>query len=65
MISIIYEVICYIRNPIVHYERSIDFMLLIKNGYVIDPRSGRNGIYDILIEDKKIKKIDSFIMEMD
>ena len=40
-------------------------MLLIKNGYVIDPRSGRNGIYDILIEDKKIKKIDSFIMEMD
>ena len=40
-------------------------MLLIKNGYVIDPPSGRNGIYDILIEDKKIKKIDSFIMEMD
>lgn len=65
MISFLYEVICYIRNPIIHYERSIDFMLLIKNGYVIDPRSGRNGIYDILIKDNKIKKIDSFIMEMD
>ncbi|MGN0152863.1 MAG: dihydroorotase [Lachnospiraceae bacterium] len=40
-------------------------MLLIKNGYVIDPKSGRNGIYDILIEDNKIRKIDSFIMEID
>ncbi len=40
-------------------------MILIKNGYVIDPLSKRNGIFDILIEDKKIKKIDSFIMEMD
>lgn len=40
-------------------------MILIKNGYVIDPRSGRNGIYDILIEGNKIKKIDNFIMDMD
>ncbi len=40
-------------------------MLLIKNGYVIDPKSGRDGIYDILIEDNKIRQIDSFIMEMD
>lgn len=36
-------------------------MLLIKNGYVLDPLSGRKGIFDILIEDSKIKKIDSFI----
>lgn len=40
-------------------------MLLIKNGYVMDPKSGRNGIFDILIEGNKIRKIDSFIMEMD
>lgn len=40
-------------------------MLLIKNGYVIDPKSGRNGIYDILIEDDKIKKIDTFITSAD
>lgn len=40
-------------------------MLLIKNGYLIDPKSGRNGIFDILIKDKKIVKIDSFIMELD
>lgn len=32
-------------------------MLLIKNGYMIDPRSGRQGVYDILIEGKKIIKI--------
>lgn len=40
-------------------------MLLIKNGYVLDPLSGRNGIYDILIQDNRIKKIDSFIDEGD
>lgn len=40
-------------------------MLLIKNGYVLDPKSGRQGIYDILIENKKIKRIDSFILEED
>lgn len=40
-------------------------MLLIKNGYVIDPKSGRNGVYDILVENNRIRKIDSFIMEMD
>lgn len=40
-------------------------MLLIKNGYIIDPKSGRKGIYDILIEDNKIKKIDSFITSVD
>ena len=32
-------------------------VLLIKNGYMIDPRSGRQGEYDILIRGKKIVKI--------
>ena len=32
-------------------------MLLIKNGYMIDPASGCQGEYDILIRDKKIVKI--------
>ena len=40
-------------------------MILIKNGNVIDPKSGRNGIYDILIENNTIRRIDSFITEMD
>ncbi len=40
-------------------------MILIKNGYIIDPRTGRNGIYDILIQNNKIKRIDSFIVEVD
>lgn len=40
-------------------------MLLIKNGYVLDPKSGRKGIYDILIDGNKIKKIDSFITSID
>ena len=40
-------------------------MLLIKNGYVLDPKSGLNGIYDILIDGKRIREINSFIMEFD
>ena len=32
-------------------------MLLIRNGYMIDPKSGREGNYDILIEGDKITKI--------
>lgn len=40
-------------------------MLLIKNGFVMDPKSGRNGIYDILIKENKIQKIESLIDEMD
>lgn len=40
-------------------------MLLIKNGYIFDPLSGRKGIYDILIENNKIKRIDSFITSVD
>ena len=41
------------------------YMLLIKNGYVLDPKSGRNGIYDILIKEDKIVRIAPFIMELD
>lgn len=40
-------------------------MLLIKNGYLFDPKSGQKGIYDILIKKNKIVKIASFIMEVD
>lgn len=32
-------------------------MILIQNGYMIDPKSGREGKYDILIEKDKIVKI--------
>ena len=32
-------------------------MLLVKNGYLLDPESGYEGIADILIEDGKIKKL--------
>lgn len=32
-------------------------MLLIKNGYMMDPKSGREGKYDILTEGEKIVKI--------
>lgn len=32
-------------------------MLLIQNGYVMDPKSGREGVMDILVKDKKIEKI--------
>lgn len=32
-------------------------MLLIQNGYMIDPKSGREGNYDILIDKDKILKI--------
>lgn len=38
-------------------------MLLIKNGHVIDPKSGRDGIFDLLIQDGKILKIDEEIIE--
>lgn len=40
-------------------------MLLIKNGYIIDPRSGRTGIYDILIKGDRIIKILPYIMDYD
>lgn len=34
-------------------------MILIKEGYMIDPASGREGVYDILVEGNKITKIAS------
>lgn len=40
-------------------------MLLIKNGYILDPKSQREGVFDILIEDNKIKRIDTFITLID
>lgn len=38
-------------------------LTLIKNGYVIDPASGREGVYDILIEDEQIVKVTPGINE--
>ncbi|MCR5701543.1 MAG: dihydroorotase [Lachnospiraceae bacterium] len=38
-------------------------MLLIKNGHVIDPKSGKDGVFDILIKDNHIIRIDNFIIE--
>lgn len=32
-------------------------MILIQNGYMMDPKSGREGNYDVLIENNKITKI--------
>ena len=32
-------------------------MLLIQNGYVMDPESKREGVMDILVKDKKIFRI--------
>ena len=36
-------------------------LTLIKNGYIIDPASDREGIYDLLIEDDRIKLIEEHI----
>ncbi len=36
---------------------------LLKKGYVIDPSQGLEGVYDILIENGKVKKIDKEIFE--
>lgn len=40
-------------------------MLLIKNGYLLDPQSGREGNYDILIKNKQIVRIDPCIRDED
>ncbi len=37
---------------------------LIKNGHVVDPASGKDGIYDVLIEDDRIIRIDENIEEI-
>lgn len=33
-------------------------LILIKNGYVIDPASDREGYYDVLIEGDKVRRVD-------
>jgi len=38
-------------------------MLLIENGYVIDPGSSREGYFDILTENKKIKRMEPGLRE--
>ena len=40
-------------------------MLLIKNGYVLDPKSGQKGICDILIKEHKIQQMRPNILESD
>ena len=37
--------------------------ILIQNGYVLDPESKMEGLYDVLVEDEKIIKVDSRITE--
>lgn len=38
--------------------------LLIKNGHVVDPRTGRNGIFDILVDEGKIAAIGNDIEDI-
>ena len=40
-------------------------MILIKNGYILDPKSHLKGVYDILIKEDRIIKIAPFIHEFD
>jgi len=40
-------------------------LTLIKNGYVIDPASDREGIFDILIDGDRIRKVDQNICAAD
>ena len=35
--------------------------ILIKNGHVADPLTGRNGIYDVLVADGRIEKVEKEI----
>lgn len=37
--------------------------ILLKNGRVIDPASGRDGVYDLLVEDGIISKVENNIQE--
>ena len=36
-------------------------MLLVKDGFLVDPVSGRNGVFDILIEDGHVAEVDTCI----
>lgn len=44
-------------NVCLKKQKRGDCMLLIKNGYLLDPKSGNEGEADILIQDGRIKKI--------
>lgn len=35
--------------------------VLIQNGHVLDPVTSRNGVYDVLVEDDKIVKVEKEI----
>lgn len=37
---------------------------LIKNGHILDPASGRDGVYDVLIEDGIIKEVNASITSL-
>ena len=39
--------------------------ILFKNGRVLDPASGKDGIYDVLVSDGIIVKVDNDIPETD
>jgi dihydroorotase len=41
----------------------VPLKLLIKNGHVVDPASGKNGIFDVLIEDDRIIRVEQNIDE--
>lgn len=45
-----------IRNSM-DSERITDMTVLIKHGHVVDPHTKKDGIYDVLIENDKIKKV--------
>ncbi len=38
-------------------ERTANMKILIQNGHVVDPLTGKDGCYDVLIEDGRIKKV--------
>ena len=57
MISIAYETKGYGRIILCETHRRNCFMLLVKNGYMIDPRSQREGAFDLLLDHGKIVRI--------
>lgn len=57
MISIAYETKGYGRIILCETHRRNCFMLLVKNGYMIDPCSQREGAFDLLLDHGKIVRI--------
>ncbi len=45
------------HDNILHEENENEMSLLIKNGRVIDPASGKDGVYDVLVEDGVIADV--------